>query len=75
MGLIDEDSPVVHDEVGERELMWVEQEGRDTKSENGYPEVDQVRCPERHRDVEQHDQRAHSKIDTGPGKTREEDAE
>lgn len=55
--------------------MRVEQERRDTKGSNGDPEVDEVWRPNRHRNIEQHDERPHPEIDTGTCKSREEDAE
>ena len=43
---------MVDDEVGEGELMRVEEERRDTESEDGTPEVDEMRNPKSHGDVE-----------------------
>lgn len=68
-------SPVINDKVGEDELMWVEQERRNTKRKNRDPEVDEVRSPERQRHVEQHYQRPHPEIYTWPSKPREQNAE
>ena len=55
--------------------MWVEQEWSDTKGENRYPKVDQVRRPEREGDIEEHQQRAHAEVDARTGEAREKDAE
>ena len=41
------DSPVVDDKVCERELVRIEEKRCDTESEDGYPEVYEVRGPER----------------------------
>jgi hypothetical protein len=68
-------SPIVNNEVRKRELVWVEQEWSDTKGQNGNPKVDQVRRPERERNVEEHEQRTHAEVDAGASKAREEDAE
>lgn len=40
------DPPIVNDKVREHKLMRVEQEGRDAKSNNRNPEVDEVGRPE-----------------------------
>jgi hypothetical protein len=42
---------IINDEIGVRELMRVEQEWRYTKTDDGDPEIDQVRDPDRHGDV------------------------
>jgi hypothetical protein len=54
---------VINDKVGEGELMRVEEEWSDTKTENGNPEVDDVGDKDRHGDVEQEDQSSNTKID------------
>ena len=43
---------VVDNEIGKRELMRVEQEWRNTKTENGDPEVDDVWDEDRHGNVQ-----------------------
>ena len=57
------DVPVVNDEVRRRELVRVEQEGRDAHRQNGDPEVRDPSRPDRQRYVEQHDERAHAEVD------------
>ena len=64
--------PVINDEVRERELMRVEEERRDAECQSCRPEVDQVRDPKRQRHIQQHDQRAHSEVDTRTSETRVE---
>ena len=61
---------VVNDEVGEGELMRVEQEWGDTKTKDGNPEVDDVRDEYRHSDVKQEHQSSDTKIDRGAGESR-----
>lgn len=56
---------VVDDELGERELVRVKEEGRDRKSERRDPEVDKPVHPQRHRDVEHHEAEAEAKVDGG----------
>ncbi len=43
---------VIDDEVRVGELMRVEEEGRDAETNDGDPEVDEMRDPDAHRDVE-----------------------
>ena len=66
---------VVDDEVGERELMRVEDEGGDAECEDGDPEVDEMRDPDGQGDVQEHEQRPHAEVNAGPGEPRVEDAE
>lgn len=61
---------VVDDEVGVRELVRVEQERRDTETDDGDPEVDQVRDKDRQRDVQQEDQRSEAEVDRRTGESR-----
>jgi hypothetical protein len=68
-------SPVVDDKIGENKLMRVEQEWCDAEGKDGNPEIDQERCPQGQRDIEQHDQCPHTEIDTRTSKPREQDAE
>ena len=72
---LDEHSPVVDDEVGEDELMRVEQERRNAERKDGDPEVNDPWRPNRQSHVEQHDERAHAEVDTRACETREQDAE
>lgn len=65
---------VIDDEVGERELMRVENEGSDREREHGDPEIDQVRHPDGHGHEEQRQERPHAEIDTRSGETRVESA-
>jgi hypothetical protein len=67
--------PVVDDEVGKDELMWIEPERSKAKGKYGYPEIDQVGRPQGQRDIEEHNQGPHSKINTWASKTREKDIE
>ena len=55
--------------------MGIKHEGRDAERKNGHPEVDQVRGPQRQRDIKQRDQGPHAEIDTWPCKPREQYAE
>lgn len=68
-------SPVVNNEVCERELVGVEEKRCDTEGKNGYPEVYQVWRPERQCHVEQHQQGPHAKVNTRAGEAREKNAE
>lgn len=68
------DSPVVDDEVCERELVGVEEERGNAKRKDGYPEVYQVWSPKRESHVEQHQQCPHTEVDTRAGKAREKNA-
>lgn len=54
---------IVDNEVGERELMRVEEEGSDTKADDGNPEIDNVRNPDAHGDVKQQHQCPHAEVD------------
>ena len=65
-----EELSVIDDKVGERELMGVEQEGSDTKTKDGNPEVNDVRDEYRHGDVEQEHQRSNTKVDRGASESR-----
>lgn len=67
--------PVVDDEVGERELMGVEHERRDTKRKDGQPEVDQVGSPYGDGRVEQEEQITHAHVDTRPSESGVKDRE
>jgi hypothetical protein len=55
--------------------MGVKQERRDTQSENGDPEIDQIWCPDRQSHIEQRDQSPHAKVDTRPCEPRKQDVE
>ena len=55
--------------------MGVEPKRSEAKGKYGYPEIDQVGCPQGQRDVEEHNQGPHSKINTWTSKTREKDIE
>lgn len=68
-------SPVVNDEIRERELMRVEEERRQAKSERRHPEVDHMRDPQRYRHIQQHHQRPHTQVDTRAREAREKGAE
>ena len=65
-----EELSVINDKVGERELMGVEQEGSDTKTKDGNPEVDDMRDKYRHGNVEQEDQSSDTKVDRGASESR-----
>lgn len=67
--------PIIDEEIREGELMGVEQERRDTKGQNRYPEVYDPRGPQGHRHVQEHDKGPHAKVDAWAGKSREEDTE
>jgi hypothetical protein len=58
-----EELSVINDKVGEGELMGVEEEWSDTETENGNPEVDNVRDKDRHGDVEQENQCSDTEVD------------
>lgn len=66
---------VVDHKVGERELMRVEQERCDDERHNADPEVDEMGHPDCHRDVDEHQERPHAKINAGAGESRVQDAE
>jgi hypothetical protein len=55
--------------------MWVEQERSNTQRKNGDPKVDQVWRPHRQRDVKEHDQRPHTKVDAWSCEPRQENTE
>ena len=55
--------------------MGIEDERRDTQRQSRRPEINQVRDPQRQSDIQQHDQRAHSKVYTWSGETRVEGEE
>ena len=55
--------------------MRVVQERSNTERENRYPEVDQIRRPERQRHVEQHQQRPHPEVYAWTGEAGKQDAE
>jgi len=65
-----EELSVINDEIGERELMGIEQEWSDTKTKDGDPEVDNVRDEYRHGDVKQEDQSSNTKVDRGASESR-----
>jgi hypothetical protein len=65
-----EELSVINDKVGERELMGVEQEGSDTKTKDGNPEVNDVRDEYRHGNVEQENQSSNTEIDRGASESR-----
>jgi hypothetical protein len=67
--------PIINNEIGEGELVRVEQEGSNAKCEDRGPEVDEMGKPKRHGDVKQNEKRAHAKIDAGTGETRVQDTE
>ena len=67
--------PIVNDEVGERELMRIEQERRDAKRKNGEPEVDQMGNPNGQRDIEQDEEVSEAHVDAGSSKAGVENAE
>ena len=66
---------VVDDEVGDRELVRVENEWRHAEGDDVEPEVDQMRHPEGEGDIEQEDEGAHAEVDGWPGEPRVEDGE
>lgn len=66
---------IVDDEVGKGELMRVEHERCDTERHHGDPEVDQVRHPNRHRDVENDEQGAHAEVDARSRESRVQNRE
>ena len=68
-------APIIKDEVRERELVRVENKWRNTKSECRNPEVDQIWGPQRHRHIEQHNERPHTQVDTRSSKSRVQDTE
>lgn len=67
--------PIVDDEISERELMRIEKEGGDAKSEDGDPEVDKVGHPQGQGYIKQQAKRAHTEVNTRPGETRVQLAE
>lgn len=67
--------PIINNKIRKRKLVRVEQERRDAQCRHRDPEVDEMRHPDGHRDVEQHDERAHAEIDAGAREARVEDAE
>lgn len=67
--------PVVDDEVGERELVGVEQEGGNAKRKYREPEVDEVRCPDGHGRVQEEQEVPHSHVDAGAREPGVEDGE
>lgn len=50
--------------------MRIEEERRDTETDNGDPKVDQVRNPNAHSDVEQQDERSQTEINRWSSKSR-----
>lgn len=66
---------IVDNKVGEGELMRVEQERCDDERHNADPEVDEMGHPDCHRDVDEHQERPHAKINAGTGESRVQDAE
>jgi hypothetical protein len=65
-----EELSIIDDEVGERELMGVEQEGSDAKTKDGNPEVNDVRDEYRHGNVKQEDQSSNTEVDRGASESR-----
>ena len=61
---------VVDDEIAEGELVRVEKEGSDAKTEHGDPEVDQMWHPDRQSDIQEEDKRSYTKVDRRSGKSR-----
>jgi hypothetical protein len=51
--------------------MRIEQEWRNAEGSNGEPEINQVGCPDCHRDIEKHDQCPHAKVNTWSCESRE----
>lgn len=68
-----EELSVVDDKVRERELVRVEQEGRDGERKDGDPEVDEPVDPETRRHVEHHERQPETHVNGRPGETRVED--
>ena len=65
----------INDEIWEWELMQIENEWHQTKSESRNPEVNEMRDPHRNRHAEQHNQRSHTQVDTLASKKWVENAE
>jgi hypothetical protein len=61
---------VVDDEVGEGELVRVEDEWRDTQTEDSHPEVNDVGDEDGHGNVKQQYQRSHTEVNRGTGESR-----
>lgn len=55
--------------------MRIEQERCNAQREDGYPEINEVGCPERQGHIKKHDQCPHPQIDAGPSEPRKERAE
>lgn len=70
-----EELAVVDEEVGPRELVRVEDEGRDTKGEQRDPEPEKPVTPCRQCSEEQNQQTTSTPVDRRAGETREEDTE
>ena len=66
---------IVDDEVGECELVRVEEERSNAKSHDGDPAVDQVRHPDCKRGIQQKQQCTHTEVDTWTSKPRVKQAE
>jgi hypothetical protein len=66
---------IIDDEISKRELMGIEKEWGDAKSEDGDPEVDEVGHPQRKGHVKQQTERAHTEVNTRPSETRVQLAE
>jgi hypothetical protein len=69
-----EELSVVDDEVGECELMGIEEEWGNTKTKDGDPEVDDMGDPDGHGDVEQEDQCSHTEVDRRAGESGAEES-
>ena len=55
--------------------MRIEQERSDTQGQDGEPEINEIRRPHCHRDIEQANQRSHAQVNAGSSKTGKQDAE
>lgn len=66
---------IVDHEVRERELVGVEQEGREAEREGRDPKVDKPVDPESRRDVGHHERQSETHVDGRAGESRVEDRE
>ena len=60
---------MIHDEVRKRELVRGEKARRDTKGEDGEPEIDDPVAPEGEGGKEQKENHPHAKVDAGPSES------
>lgn len=66
---------VVDDEIGERELVRVEDKWRNTERQDREPEVNQEGSPDGHGGIQEQEEIPHTHVDTWSGKTGVQDGE